>query len=818
MIEIGKIHIKDEGSVVEARNKIRQLAGDLKFSPIGATRLATVTSMLSRSICRGDGGQSTIDVGFDRTERGLCLSLVFQSDNGVLDAVRAERFFDTVRTSRAEDGSQRLEALKHLPDPAFRPTEDFVGEAKEKLERPSRAELLEQLRKRNEELRESEELSRGILETAATGIYLLQDGVLQYVNRPFETLSGYSKEELLGRRSLDFVHPDDRETARTRAIEVLKGKRSLPYEFRFVKKDSELLWVLDWVTSILYKGKRAVLGTLMDITERKQAEEEIRRYTKRVEALHAVGQAVSQTSDVQELLDSALGKVVGLMSADTGCVFLVDVSKKALVLKAHAGVPAEALSEVSTTELTDEELQRMLEWRELDVAPWEVIGEAKLSPFRQAMEREQGSSLTSVPLLVRGRLLGMLCVGSRAPRDYTPDDMGLLRAIGNEVAVGIDNAMLLERTRELSITDELTGLYNRRHLYGVLESETYRSQRYGTPFCMVILDLDGFKEYNDKFGHTVGDTVLKAFAMTLKLTLRESDPAFRYGGDEFAIILPSTDSDIAKKVVDRIRAEWPRVTKNQHALQKSPVGFSAGIVQFPKDAETGDGLIFLADTALFRSKREGGNKSTVVSELGSLSADVLDTATLDQVYALAATVDARDPYTYGHSKRVGGIAEMIGKAIGLRRDELVNLHAAGLLHDIGKVGVPDAILTKPGKLEEHEWRIIKQHSAEGARIVDRVKDLAPLVPLIRHHHEWYNGTGYPDGLKAQEIPLGARIITVADAYDTMTTVRPYRNVVSHEEACAELRRCAGTQFAPDLVEAFERVMKTSPAQSHTQRG
>jgi diguanylate cyclase (GGDEF)-like protein/putative nucleotidyltransferase with HDIG domain len=377
--------------------------------------------------------------------------------------------------------------------------------------------------------------------------------------------------------------------------------------------------------------------------------------------------------------------------------------------------------------------------------------------------------------------------------------------------------MLLERTRELSITDELTGLYNRRHLYAVLETETYRSQRYGSPFCMVILDLDGFKEYNDKFGHTVGDTVLKSFALTLKLTLRETDPAFRYGGDEFAIILPSTDSSIAKKVVDRIRDEWLRAIKNQHTIQRSPVGFSAGIVQFPKDAETGDGLIFLADTALFRSKREGGNKSTVVSELGSLSADVLDTATLDQVYALAATVDARDPYTYGHSKRVGGIAEMIGKAIGLRRDELVNLHAAGLLHDIGKVGVPDAILTKPGKLEEHEWRIIKQHSAEGARIVDRVKDLAPLVPLIRHHHEWFNGTGYPDGLKAQEIPLGARIITVADAYDTMTTVRPYRNVVSHEDACAELRRCAGTQFEPALVEAFERVVKTSPGQAHIQR-
>lgn len=816
MIGIGTIHIKDENSIVEARNKIRQLAEDLRFGTTGATRLATVTSVLSRAAFR-DGVQSRVDVGFEEAEGGLFLSLVFQSRNGGLEVTRAESFFDSVRTSRTEDGLERLEARKHIPDPAFKPTELFINEAKEKLERPSRAELVEQLKRKNEELRESEELARGILETAATGIYVVQDGVLQYVNRPFEVLSGYAKEELIGRRSLDFVHPDDRETARVEAIEVLKGKRTLPYEFRLVKKDSEFVCVLDWVTPIQYKGKRAVLGTLMDITERKQAEEEIQRYTRRVEALHAVGQAVSQTSDFQELLDTALEKVVGVMGTEAGTVFLVDVGRKELVLRAYTGLTADAMSEISSVDLTEEELQNIVERREPDASLWEALEGSKLSLLRRAMGKEQMRWFATVPLSVRGRLLGVLSVGSRAQREYTADDTGLLRAIGNEIAVGIDNAMLLERTRELSITDELTGLYNRRHLYGVLETETYRSQRYGSPFCLVILDLDGFKEHNDKFGHTVGDTVLKSFAQTLKSALRESDPAFRYGGDEFAIVLPATDSGVARKVVDRIRSEWSTATRSQHTIQKSPVGFSAGVGQFPKDAETGDGLVFLADTALFRSKREGGNKTTVVSELGSLSPDVLDTGTLDQVYALAATVDARDPYTYGHSKRVAAIAEMIGKSIGLRRDELVNLHAAGLLHDIGKVGVPDAILTKPSRLEEHEWRIIKQHSAEGARIVDRVKDLAGLVPLIRHHHEWYNGTGYPDGLKGKDIPLGSRIITVADAYDTMTTVRPYRNVVSHEEACAELRRCSGTQFAPELVEAFERGMKTSPGQAHSQR-
>jgi putative nucleotidyltransferase with HDIG domain len=212
--------------------------------------------------------------------------------------------------------------------------------------------------------------------------------------------------------------------------------------------------------------------------------------------------------------------------------------------------------------------------------------------------------------------------------------------------------------------------------------------------------------------------------------------------------------------------------------------------------------VFLSDTALYRSKREGGYKTTLVSDPEALASDALGRATLDQVYALAATVDAKDPYTYGHSKRVAAFSEMIGRAIGLSNDELTSLHAAGLLHDIGKVGVPDAVLTKPAKPTKDEWKLIRQHPTEGARIVSHVRELARLIPAIRHHHEWHDGTGYPDGLKGEAIPLGARIISIADAFDTMTTKRTYREVVSWGEALEELRRCSVTQFDPELVKAF----------------
>jgi HD-GYP domain-containing protein (c-di-GMP phosphodiesterase class II) len=240
-------------------------------------------------------------------------------------------------------------------------------------------------------------------------------------------------------------------------------------------------------------------------------------------------------------------------------------------------------------------------------------------------------------------------------------------------------------------------------------------------------------------------------------------------------------------------------------MLESPLAFSAGIAQFPKNAETADGLVFLADTALYHAKKKGGHRATLVSDLETLPLDIMSMATLDQVYALAATVDAKDPYTYGHSTRVANIAETIGKAIGLSGNELSELYAASMLHDIGKVGVPDSILTKPGALIKGEWGIVKKHSAEGAKVIGYVKGLRVSVSMVLHHHEWYDGRGYPDGLKGEEIPLGARIISVADSYDTMTTPRLYRDVISHEEACEELRRHSGTQFDPELVEAFCRA-------------
>jgi len=668
---------------------------------------------------------------------------------------------------------------------------------------------LEEERKLAEEaLEESEEFSTGLLDNSPTPILVINaDTSIRYVNPALEKLTGFSNTELVNLKAPYPWWTEETLKKTSKDLEEATSRGAKRLEELFQKKNGERFWVEITSRQVISHGELDYyLANWVDITERKRAEEERERSTKRVEALHSIAQAVSHSMDMDEMLNQSLDRVLEVMDNDVGGIYLADLQAGILSLKVHSGMSDEYVNSVDLIKLEEEEVKRAIEQKEPVLELDKVFSEANTARIAAAMEKEGLQDYITVPLWSKGVPLGALVIADRRERQFSTDELDLLSAIGNEIAVGIENATLLERTRELSITDELTGLHNRRHFYQVLESEQYRTKRYGRSFSLAMLDLDGFKEYNDRFGHASGDGVLQSFAQTLKSSSRKSDISFRYGGDEFTVILPATDTNRAKQIIDRIRAKWLQTAEAQYPAVEPPLKFSAGIAQFPKDAETGDGLVFLADSALYFAKREEGYRAVLVSDLSAIPPDVLSAATLDQVYALAATVDARDPFTYGHSGRVAEITQTIGKTIGLAEKELADLYAASLLHDVGKVGVPDAVLTKPDVLTEEEWEIIKKHSAEGARIAGYIKGLGAVVPVIKHHHEWYDGTGYPDGLKGEEIPLGARIISVADAYDTMTTARPYRAVVSQQEALEELRRFSGTQFDPELVEAFCRAM------------
>jgi len=287
--------------------------------------------------------------------------------------------------------------------------------------------------------------------------------------------------------------------------------------------------------------------------------------------------------------------------------------------------------------------------------------------------------------------------------------------------------------------------------------------------------------------------------------------AFRYGGEEFTIILPEAWFDDAYKVAERIR----QTIESKMSTQAIPLTVSLGIASRPADGVMAEEIIACADAALYRAKQTGRNRTCLSPEIMKPEAPLegeglkpqVRRGTLNIIYALAAIVDAKDHYTYGHSKKVSEYAVALSQALGLPRDRIDTIRAAALLHDIGKVGIPDAILNKEGALTAEEWEPVKEHPQLGVEILRHVAELVNCLPAILHHHERYDGTGYPSGLKGSDIPLEARILAVADAYDAITSLRPYHKQLPPQQALAELKRLAGAQFDPELVDVFCKTME-----------
>jgi diguanylate cyclase (GGDEF)-like protein len=352
-------------------------------------------------------------------------------------------------------------------------------------------------------------------------------------------------------------------------------------------------------------------------------------------------------------------------------------------------------------------------------------------------------------------------------------------------------------------TDNLTGLGNHRAYQAALRGKIEESERTAEPFSLCLVDIDNFKHINDTYGHPMGDEAL----VTLSELLADvhDGEAFRFGGDEFAVLV-SHDELSAYREIERVQKRLARVD----ASPEGPLTISAGIATFPSHAAGADDLQRTADGALYWSKAHGKNRSCLYSPtvVRILTPQEIERETerngrLRAAKNLVRFVDARDPSTATHSEVVSGIAEAIGIELELDPTTVDHLRLAGLLHDIGKIGLPDAILRAPRKLVEDEYEIVKKHPEFGHSLLDGM-GIDPVDEWVLHHHEHWDGSGYPNGLAGEEIPLGSRIILVADAYEAITADRPYRRAQAREVALDELRAFAGIQFDPDVVAALER--------------
>ena len=437
-----------------------------------------------------------------------------------------------------------------------------------------------------------------------------------------------------------------------------------------------------------------------------------------------------------------------------------------------------------------------------------------------------------LPLVAFGDCLGVLIVGDASANACTE----LYQFIASYVAIFAQNRNLAELVDKNSDIDSLTGLANHKCFHEELIRQIETCNKAQNSLSVCIFDVLNISQINREYGHAKGDEIIKTVAKKIKQNIRNTDFAGRYGGDEIGIIMPNTQTDEAKYI-----AEYLSYTLSCVLIDDvGPVKLSCGIATYPQTSKDHEKLILLAEQAMYISKSkcyESGTCVIVTSQdydfwddnALKCFAEVLTKKhaqigidfeeelihkfhneqilsskhMLEVVTSLAGTIDAKDPYTKGHSTQVSRYSEALARAIHLPEAEVERIKLGALLHDIGKIGIPENVLRKPAMLNDEEWEIMKQHPTIGAdKVLAPNESLHDLIPMVKYHHEHYDGTGYPCGLKGEEIPLNARIVSIADAYHALVSDRPYRKGLSVEKACEILKLGAGVQWDKELVRQF----------------
>jgi diguanylate cyclase (GGDEF)-like protein/putative nucleotidyltransferase with HDIG domain len=543
--------------------------------------------------------------------------------------------------------------------------------------------------------------------------------------------------------------------------------------------------------------------------------------SRHADALFDIVQTVARIEGLQDMLNEALNRTISAMDADMGLIYLLDMSEKSLSLKVHKGLSQETVSRISTVKYSREEFRKVPGWKLKDMSISQLFGEATLTSIASGMKEERPQSLASIALsgALSGKeeLNGVIVVASRKQRCFSQEDMRLLATIGYQVGIIIENRMLVADLRRLSTVDSIAGLHNQRYFEQRLQEEVSRSSRYRLQFSLLLLRMDEFEACTIRLGQKAGNKIIATLGQLIQETIRNTDIGCCCDENEFAIIMPHTDCNGAQIVAKRLRQRARDVFALQSLFSRFHLTLSLGVASFPTDASTPGRLIELARAALANAIRHGGNQVRLASDVAhgiSMAnhsiANIfknLGELTLTNIFAIAFTVDTKNHGA--HSQMVSRQANAIGEVLGLSDTQMRRLRIGALLHDIGKIQFPDSMLGSSVSSSEKELTALQQHPDLGAEILKRIPDLEHCASAVRHHHEHYDGSGYPSGLKDNQIPIEARVIAVADAYVNMTAPSSAHRVLSNEEAIQELTRYANTQFDPTVVWALVKLVASS---------
>jgi diguanylate cyclase (GGDEF)-like protein/PAS domain S-box-containing protein len=652
-------------------------------------------------------------------------------------------------------------------------------------------------------LRQSEDKYRTLLKNIPQKIFYKDlNSVYVLCNEAYANDLNIKPHEIRGRTDYEFYPRELADKYRADDKRIMQSGMSEEFEERYVVKGQEV--IVHTFKSPLKddKGKTiGIFGIFWDVTAHKKAKEEMRESEQRYRTIF------EQSADAVVIIDSQSG-------------VLVDFNDKA---HNQLGYTRD-------------------EFKNLKIPNFEVIETpAEVSRHIEKIVNE-GSDLFETKHRTKSGEIRDILVCSRVihihGRNYIQsiwrDITDRKRAEKELKKLNTELLRSNKKLRQLALKDSHTGLYNHRFFEDAIEAEFDRAKRFGHPLSLIMLDIDYFKSINDVYGHHFGDLVLKQFARLLKRMVRRYDIVVRFGGEEFIVICPGIDRTavliLAQRLLDAVSLY--NFGNRKHTVK---LKLSLSIVSYPEDRTIKTiiramDLIEVADQILNKAKEYGGNrvyssldiKSTgqSVSEETESVNDIaflrekIDKLTkranqslIEAVFAFAKTIELKDRHTGDHVEKIVRYSTGIASSLGLTRDEIEQIRQASILHDLGKIGISEKILLKKTKLSRKEFAEIKKHPQIGVDIIRPIHFLNIIIPLVLYHHERWDGRGYPNGLKAEEIPIGARVITIADAYEALTSNRPYRKAYSKDKALVIIRKGAGTQFDPQIVSIFLKILQ-----------